>query len=478
MKKVLYLITGIAAFMMTACNTNTPETPISESYPKKHLMEEFVSQECGNCPYGMDFVHAFVENDSNWIVVVHHDGYKTDNFTVSGSTTITKALSVNGTPSVTINRAKTKYINDNGNAKSGTVIHPGYLETADKSQFDQTTYASVRIRNTYDADTRELTIHVSGEVAKENAPALYLTVLVKESGMVDYQHDYYETYEGWEEYRHTNAVRAFLTAAKGDAVSLTKHRYSADYTLTLEDQWVPENCMVVAFLSENFKPVIQAEQAPVVTDTQGGANILHGGITPVPVTDYYPEPGVSVGPRNFTNKDTIAITTMQAGYTAYPTYGFNYWTLLGYSADATIKVNLTNTVPICYFYLFTETDQTTIPNGTYEINLSMQPGTVLAGYRDDEHHDLGGSSFYLADKSYFNQGYLVPQAQWLIADGTFIVTDEGWTLVGHTRNGADICLSGSTITTSSKAPAKQTTSNDIYGQMNGKDCRERKCMRP
>ena len=62
---------------------------------------------------------------------------------------------------------------------------------------------------------------------------------------------------------------------------MTNQRYSENYVIDLKDAWVPENCMVVAFLSEEFQPVVQAAQKPVVDGTKGGADILHGGITPL-----------------------------------------------------------------------------------------------------------------------------------------------------------------------------------------------------
>jgi len=95
-------------------------------------------------------------------------------------------------------------------------------------------------------------------------------------------------------------------------------------------------------------------------------------------------------------------------------------------------------------YLFTELSQDTIPTGTFELNTSMNPGTAWAGFRDDSEFSIGGSSIYYTSKSYWNQGYLVPSAEWLIADGSITITKEGWELVGHARNGADIHMVGTT----------------------------------
>ena len=456
MKKIsLFALIGIAALVFTACG-NEPSAPIPESFTKKHLLEEFTGQDCGYCPDGMDCVHAYIENDPNWIVVLHHDGYAKDHFTVDGSTTITKALNVSGAPQITIDRVKTAY-----GAGRDVVFHPGYLPNTAKSQFATTTYASVEISNTYEPESRQLTVKINGALAKADYPDLKLTVLIKESGMIDYQEDYSGTYEGWEEFRHCNAVRAVLSNAKGDEITVNKSRYSAAYTYTLNEKWVPENCMVVAFLSEAFMPVVQAEEAPVVAGTKGGADIKHGGIKAVPVSDFYPEPSATAGPFDLSGNAVDTLTYSEALYASYASYGFNFWQIMAYSQDQSITINSTKCIPFTYLFLFTETTQTTIPTGTFELKTTMEPGTAYAGFRDDAHVTIDGSRFVYGNKTYFLQGYLIPEAEWLIADGTLTITEEGWEVVGHARNGADIHLVGnSAIKNRGKANAPMKMPNE------------------
>jgi len=388
----------------------------------------------------MNCVHDFTANDTNWIVVLHHYGYSADHFSVAGSKKITSKLNVSGAPTITINRESTK-----SEAGKKTTFHPGYLPSVDKSQFATTTYVSLNIDNTYDEASRMLNVHLSGVTCHDDHPQLMLTLMVKESGMLDYQQDYYYSYEGWKEFRHTNAVRAFLTAPLGDSVRVdSTWQWQADYELTLDSKWLPENCAVVAVLSEAFKPVVQAEQRPVVSGTQGGADITHGGVTPVPVADYYPEPGENISPATYTHAKADTLSVAEAQYTPYSEFGVNYWQIAAYTPTASIKVNNTTSIPFAYIYVFTSLADKTIPVGTYELNTSMQPGTAYAGFRDDEQMQIDGSTFYYISKSYFQQNYLVPSAQWLIADGTLTVKKGGWILDGHARNGSDIHLFGST----------------------------------
>ena len=437
MKRLFIALLSLAALVFTACNTNNPDGPIPDSFPKKHLIEEFTGQGCGYCPYGMNCISDFTANDTNFIVILHHYGYKQDHFTVSGSKTITNTLGVNGAPSMTIDRAKTT--TEDG---SQTVFHPGYLPTTDKAQFTTTTYASVEIENNYDAVNRQLNIKVSGALATQDHPALFLTVLVKESGMVDYQSDYYYSFEGWEEFRHTNAVRAFLTDAKGDEVSVKKNRYSTEYTLVLDENWVAENCMVVAFLSEEFKPVVQAAEKPAVAGTKGGADIEHGGIKAVPVSDFYPEPSATAAPKDYSGVDADSIS--YALVYSELVGNLKEWVIMAYEENANVKVGGTRCVPFTYIYLYTEASATEIATGTYELNNSRTAGAALAGYRDDAQQQIDGSIFYYTSRNYLKQGSLDPRATWLITDGTVTLTEEGWEVVGHARNGSDIHIVGTT----------------------------------
>lgn len=433
---ILFALASTLMLALTACEQNTPLP--EEQFPKKQLIEEFTGQDCGWCPLGMNYIHDFVSNDTNWIVVLHHDGYQKDHFTVSGSSTIARKLSVNGAPSMALNRTKTQ----TGEGKL-LIFHPAYLADMQRSNFETTTYASIGISNNYDAESRTLRVHVDGRIGKDDYPALKLTVLVKESGMIDYQADYNDTYEGWKEFRHTNAVRAFMTAAFGDTITIDKKRaYSSDYVLTLNENWVAENCMVVAFLSEGDKPVVQAEQRPVVAGSKGGADIKHGGITKTPVPDYYPEPGATTAPADYSKLEADTMTTTVAGYQS--AQGIKLWTIMTYNENEKFLVGNTNCIPFAYLYVITSANESNIANGTYEINNSFMPGSVYAGYRNDRLLEIDGSTLYYTSLSYFNNNYLVPSAQWLITDGSMTITDEGYTLDGHARNGAEIHLVGST----------------------------------
>lgn len=274
--------------------------------------------------------------------------------------------------------------------------------------------------------------------------------------MIDTQADYENTFEGWQEFRHANAVRAFLTAPKGDPITVDKQHYSQEYELTLNAAWVPENCMVVAFLSEAFQPVVQAAEKPVVTGTKGGADILHGGITPVAIPDYYPEPNANQGPGDISENRSEYLSAATAYYTQYESLNVTLWQIQAYNTSEAAQVRVANStcIPFAWIYLVAPySESPTLPTGTFQVSTSEEPGTVIAGQRDDANFQIFGSMFYFTSKSYFDQGYLDPRAQWLISDGELTISEDSWTLSGHARNGASINLNGDAITNRGSAQA-------------------------
>ena len=98
----------------------------------------------------------------------------------------------------------------------------------------------------------------------------FITVLVKQSGIVARQASAGNNYE------HNNAPRAFLTDAKGDALTLNGGDYSATYTYTIPEQvgtfrCYPEDMEVVVFVHGNIsrsaaRMVYNADQVYVVED--------------------------------------------------------------------------------------------------------------------------------------------------------------------------------------------------------------------
>ena len=171
MKKIFTVLVLLCVTLVASAQ----EVP--SSFPRKYLIEHFTGDQCGYCPYGMysivDYTTDLTTTPCIW--VSHHYGFNTDEYTISESAKIASASGVNGAPNMAMNRTKVM--------GSTIAFHPGYLtedgmpETI-ASKCETTAEASVVIEHTYNAETRELNVTVSGQVANTEVTEYLLTVLI------------------------------------------------------------------------------------------------------------------------------------------------------------------------------------------------------------------------------------------------------------------------------------------------------------
>lgn len=421
MKKFFTFALLAAALSVTAF-TQAEET----SFPRKFLLEHFTGEDCGYCPYGMEAIAEFVKGqEDQYIWVSHHAGFAPDTYTIPANSTIATWLGVQGAPSMALNRAKQASYDNNGKPASLLVFHPGYLPNMTITD-ETTAKASVVLAPDYNADTRELSVKIDGQVADAAYSKLRLSVLIKENGLVSKQADYYNSWEGWSKFRHTRVVRAMLSNAKGDEVEVTSGTYSKTYTYTLPETWNAENCVVVAYITEaktTVTPVINAEQAPVIAG-KGGEELMPEGIEAIPVSDEYPEEGAPkaeikmdiAGEYQDEEMPGFIILQMISNTTVNVRYG-----------TQTYKCN-----PLLNLYVVWE--QKKLAPGVYPINDSFTNGTVVAGFRNDEEFYTDGSILYYA---YMQGNQFAPLGTWLCASGQLEVTENGGYIVSvTTRNGS------------------------------------------
>ena len=416
MKKLSYYLsaTVVALTALVGCNQNPVEPEVKDDvYPRKLLVEHFTGQACGYCPMGMTYIEQFIkaQGEENVIWLSNHSGYSDDLFTISDSKKLATKFKVNGAPSVMLNREKQSYRDeDSGRKVQNTVFHPYYLTSL--TGLDLTAPASVIVENTYDDATRKLAVTVSGTTAAD-VDTLFIVVAVKESGLHGMQADYYNTWEGWEDFVHNHAVRAYLTDITGDLQEVTSRRYSYSVECDLDKSWVADNCSVVAYLINGEGTVINAEQAPVVSGTKGGEDIKGGGVKEVAVPDTYPEYEAVPQAATDIEFDEVMFYPIQRVANGY------LYQLVAYPSETTVD----SKIPVYFAEIILAEQVGALPDGTYPFNDSGEAGTAVAGVRDEKNHEIDGSMFFLADASYFAQGYLVGD-YWLLTDGSIVIDTE------------------------------------------------------
>ena len=403
MKKIFTVLVLLCATLVASAQ----EVP--SSFPRKFLLEHFTGEDCGYCPGGMyAIVNHIDEATTPYIWVSHHYGYGTDEYSIAASKKIGGICGVAGAPNMGLNRTKLM--------GSAIAFHPGYLpDLADTiSKLDTVAEASVVIEHTYDSVSRQLNITVSGQVANTEVEEYLLTVLIKENRLVGGQADYQYSWKtkGWKEYMHARVVRDVLTNAEGDLVTVSNQAYSKSFTYTLDEKWVPENCCVVAYITPSSKkPVINAEQTPLVAGTTGGEQYNPYGITSA----------------NSPNK-TVKFETLQQNKLED-----NILELVLIS-NSSIRDEVYGPLkPVCLVYVNTEAD--TLVAGTYPIKDDNSLGSVMAGYSNDETTSFGGSLMVYALAAYLKQGQIAAAHMWYLKSGEMIVDEAGNIILDFKTNG-------------------------------------------
>ena len=396
MKKIF-----ISLLLLVAVCVSAQEVPTS--FPRKYLIEHFTGDQCGYCPGAMYSIvnYTMYLTTTPCIWVSHHYGYNNDEYTISESKKIGAACGVNVAPNMAMNRTKI----------TGTTIafHPGYLtepgiaETI-ASKCDTVAEASVVINHTYNAETRELNVTVSGQVASTDVTEYLLSVLIKENGLIGKQSDYagysWQS-DGYKEFLHPCVVRDVVSVNPlGDTVIVENQAYSKTYTYTVSENWVAENCNVIAYITPLAKkPIINAEETPLVAGTTGGKEYLPFGITE------------NQAPANVTklNFDTLELGKITDDKLAIQLIAKN-----STRSDVYGPVKLV-------VYLELNTPDSILPTGTFEFADGHELNTLTAG-----HVDLATQIFSGSHMAYYVATTMTDLCHiWRIKSGTMTVEANG-----------------------------------------------------
>ena len=403
MKKIFTILLLSVAMM-----TMAQEVPTS--FPRKFLIEHFTGTWCAYCPYGMMAIdYATQISKTPYIWVSHHmdDNYSTnEGYEIYGIYAAAVPETERGVPSMMLNRSQ---------QAQGMGFHPGYLP--DMTITDATTAeASVVIDRTYNPETRQLDITVSGQVANTTTTSYLLTVLIKENGIISSQNDAYFAWGSkWQEFIHPRLSRAFLSAATGDRVNVENQAYSKTYTYTLNEKWVPENCCVVAYITPLTKqPIINAEQAEIVEGTTGGEHFYPLGITSSIAPSNPDKIKFDSIVVNKTEADKINVLLISEKLVSHAQYG--------------------ELQPVLALEINTTSDK--LPVDTLDISAGKEENTITAGSFDINTFTYGGSCYYYVDPVALKAGVVDPYFAWRLNNGKLAIDAKGNILTaGNFYNG-------------------------------------------
>ena len=393
MKRIL-----IYSLLMMAMGMSAQEVPTF--FPRKFLLEHFTSANCNMCPLGMKYIAEYLDKQTTpYIWVSHHAVYGTDEYTIPESNTIAmNYLGMNSVPSVVFNRTEQrgKMVNNAWNLET-------WIAEDIRVEGDTVAEASVLIEHKFNALTRKLDVTVSGQVANAERSAYLLTILIKENRLVGKQADANTSYKqtGWIEYMHPRVVRDIVTATFGDTVKVENQMYNYSTSYIMDDEWLAENCCVVAYLTPLDKgPVINAEQAPLVAGSAGGEQYGPYGITD------------KQGPSNKISFDSVQLVR---------------------NGEDKLEIILTSTKTMKTYagickqvgYIYVNAEDDVLQAGSYPIVDGEEFGTITAGYRVDEEETFGGSRLVYALSEDLKNGIVTPIHMWRMSSGEMVVDDKG-----------------------------------------------------
>lgn len=232
--------------------TGPPPPDDLENQVQNVLIEEFTGVFCVQCPAGSALIEELlVQHGHQLVAVAIHSGdlsipypdSKYD-FTIPEGDDILELLRPGfGQPEAAVNRRK---FEGEGRVLLGTPNWPGKVAEAKLAE----PKVKMALESSYDQNSREVKIKV-GMLVTENIPEeTHLSIMFTESGIVDLQK--VPDMSGPDpNYVHKHVLRDMATNSSGDIITddlVAGAFIEKEYSYTVPEEWVVENCNVVAFV--------------------------------------------------------------------------------------------------------------------------------------------------------------------------------------------------------------------------------------
>lgn len=281
---LMLLMPGVA-FAQTLVST-TPQN-------KKVLLEEFTRIHCGNCPAGNVIANDIMDIYPEQVFVIGlHSGFLAvpnpgePDFRHPDAEAISDEFNLNATPRALVNRSEY-----NGNV----LLSTSSWAAATSQVLGQSAPVNIGMATDFNAATRELSVTVELYYTTD-APASsnYLTVALTESGIIGWQTDYQNGNQP--NYEHNHVFRGHLTDLWGEEITDTDMGsfVSRTYTMTVPNDFVIENCHVLAHVGEYRSEIYNAIEVAADGDTTVGVEQLSkeflGRAFPVPASTHVQVP--------------------------------------------------------------------------------------------------------------------------------------------------------------------------------------------
>lgn len=226
------------------------------AYPHLLLMEEFTTEECGNCPRAINTLAQMTNEGYKFAQVSHHVGYYTDFLTVDSDKQYLWFYGEEGSfaPAGMFDRTWNAAFHTT-QMRETPVFSIGYADSfrpALEAALDLPGFVQVSPTLAYDEASRHLTIDVEVEKAKvlealSQEPRLTV-FLIEDSIPMMHQAGISSS-----TFCHRHVMRQCLTDVWGDVLEWDEMHAQAHLEVDLPEEWKAEKVAVVAFVN-NYNP--------------------------------------------------------------------------------------------------------------------------------------------------------------------------------------------------------------------------------
>jgi len=279
MYKKHFLLLALLSFFFFSCEEIAPTVtgsmpgdgggPNVGDQQRQVLIEEFTGVRCVNCPAGSAAIQDLLSIYGDQLVAVSiHAGEfsppyadsKYDLRTPEGDQIINYLGAPFGFPTAVVNR---KQFDGNFGLQLSQSKWAGHI--AEESALPPK--VKIALTPEYNPATRkldaEITLFVQEDITEDD---VRISLMITESGI----HDLQLTPSGKDpDYTHNHVLRGMMTNFEGEIISeplTTGAEITRHFSYTFPDEWVPENCELVGFVSlgGDKKDVLQAHKVHVV----------------------------------------------------------------------------------------------------------------------------------------------------------------------------------------------------------------------
>lgn len=237
---------------------------------KNVLLEDYTGHGCVNCPGAAELAHVLRDSvyGQRLIIVAVHAGFFASpqffgplfnyDFNTDAGTAWDNFYAIStthGNPNGLVDRS-----DDQG----GIVLSPAKWDDAVRDRVQNEFQAKITIENNFNSSSNTLNSKIQTEFQTDLQGSYLLLACIVQDNIIAPQKD--ENVDGGIDttYVHMNALRGSMNGQWGE--NLTNNPsggavYEKSYSQIFGDDWVPENCRVVAFVyDEATKAVIQVDE--------------------------------------------------------------------------------------------------------------------------------------------------------------------------------------------------------------------------